>query len=222
MSSSYRLFVFDWEGTIVDPFGQLIRSIIREAEQLGLPETTAEDIKPYVEQGLLCTLKKVYPDNSASVYEQLIQNIQLAMIAKPQRIYLLPGVEAFIKKLHANGHFLAIASNKGRHSLERALHSSDLATYFHKVQSASNIAAKPNPQMLLEILDFFNVEKQQALMIGDSILDIEMASAIEVDSLGIDYYHLQTESLIQAGAKRVFEDYAALEQFLLKGCVNEL
>jgi len=68
--------------------------------------------------------------------------------------------------------------------------------------------------MLEDILELTGVPADKALMIGDSISDIEMASALHVASLGVDFYYQQDDDLKAAGALQVFDDFFTLGRYL--------
>ena len=97
---------------------------------------------------------------------------------------------------------------------QRALHVSELEIYFPVTRSADQAPAKPCPQMLEEILELTGVSADQTLMIGDAISDIEMASALDVASIGVDFYYQQGDDLKVAGALQVFDDFATLGDYL--------
>lgn len=52
-------------------------------------------------------------------------------------------------------------------------------------------------------------------MIGDSTTDMEMAKRINVNAIGMDFYHQQEEALKAAGALAVFDDYNLLSAYLM-------
>ena len=68
--------------------------------------------------------------------------------------------------------------------------------------------------MLEEILQEFAMPVHDALMVGDSVTDIEMAINIGMDAVGVNFYHLDPELLLAAGAMRVFDDYQLLADYL--------
>lgn len=109
---------------------------------------------------------------------------------------------------------MAIASNKGQHSLARALQITGLDKFFTITRSAGQVPAKPCPQMLEEIMDELGHDPSTTLMVGDSSLDMEMAKNCSVTAVGVDFYHQNEANLKAAGAIAVFDDYQLLAQFL--------
>ncbi|KTD57229.1 HAD family hydrolase [Legionella shakespearei] len=214
MSNPYQLVVFDWEGTIADTLGLILHTVANEASLLGFGEIDPNQARKYVELGLVQAIKKLLPQLSMTQHEQLLQAVQHAMISRPSEVCLLPGVLEFIHKLHDAGIDLAIASNKGHQSLLRALQTTGLDELFKVTRSAGQVPAKPCPQMLEEIMDEFGCSASSTLMIGDSSTDMEMAAQINVNAIGVDFYHQQEASLMAAGALAVFDDYQKLADFI--------
>ena len=77
-----------------------------------------------------------------------------------------------------------MATNKGVHSLTRALKVTGLDNLIKITRCAGQVPSKPCPQMLEEIINEFDGIAARTLMIGDSPLDMEMAANIRVASIG--------------------------------------
>ena len=160
-------------------------------------------------------VRKLFPHLSSSEHEQLLQESQQELVTTPMNTCLLPGAKAIVEQLYHAGVMLAIATNKGYHSLQRTLQATGLDVFITTVRTAGQVPAKPCPQMLEEILDECGVLASEALMVGDSLVDIEMANQLGVDAVGVDFYHQQqAASLLAAGAKSVIDDYRQLADLL--------
>jgi len=74
----------------------------------------------------------------------------------------------------------AIATNRSDTMLP-LLETFDLNTYFDLVVRSIDVERpKPYPDMLHKVLDFFGIEPNQLVYVGDSLLDEQAASAAEV------------------------------------------
>ena len=210
---TYRVVVFDWEGTLGDTLGHIVHALAVEAKRLDFGEFDASLARPYVTLGLTGASKKLFPHLSLHQQEQLLEAVQ-RRLSKAIGCCLFPGAKAFVTALQGVGIDLAIATNKGPQSLQRVLHESGLEVFFKITRAAGQVPAKPCPQMLYEILDFFDVQASEALMIGDSVADIDMAVSAGMDAIGFDYYHQQDAELRAAGALAVFDDYEQVGVYL--------
>ncbi len=214
MSNPYQLIVFDWEGTISDTLGLILHTVASEAQRLGFGTIDAYQARQYVDLGLVQALRKLFPKLTLAEHEYLFQEIQHAMVMRPAEVCLIPGAREFIAQVVAARIDIAIATNKGQQSLVRALHATGLENTFKITRSAGQMPAKPDPEMLEDIMAVFAVSAANTLMIGDSTTDMEMAKKIGVTAIGVDFYHQNEEGLKQAGAAAVFDDYQRLADFL--------
>ncbi len=214
MKKSYQLVVFDWEGTLGDTPGHVINTLATQARCLHFGELNEKLARQYAVLGLVRAVKKLFPHLTLHQHEQLLHAVQKALISSSSDACLFPGAKALVEQISRAGLHLAIASNKGQHSLLRALQETGLQDFFRVTRAAGQSPPKPCPQMLEEIMAIFDVCASQTLMIGDSITDIEMALSVDVDAIGVDFYHDQRANLTAAGALAVFDDYSQLSQYL--------
>ena len=216
MKKSYRLVIFDWEGTLGDTLGHVVKALAEEATHLQLGELDERLARKFLTLGLATAIKKLFLHASLHQHEQLLQAVQQALTIPSTDTCLFPGVKRLVKDLHHAGFELAIATNKGPHSLQRVLHETGLDEFFKVTRAAGQTPPKPCPQMLHEIMDVFGVLPSETVMIGDSIADIEMASLADVDGIGVDFYHQQRASLLAAGALAVFDNDEQLANYFFE------
>lgn len=214
MSKRYRLVVFDWEGTLGDTLGQILNTVASEAKRLQFGIFDEREAREHVSLGLVMAVKKIFPHLTMQQHEQLLQAVHHALVANPLQICLIPGAKQMVEQLYQAGIHLAIATNKGEQSLARSLHACGLSGFFDITRSAGQVPAKPCPQMLQEIMDHCGVKASQTLMVGDSVVDVDMAKQLGVDTVGVDFYHQQATNLLAAGALEVFDDYRQLGDYL--------
>ncbi len=216
MGKSYRLVVFDWEGTLGDTLGQVLNTLAVEARHLHLGEVDEGLARHYLMFGLLVAIKKIFPRLAEEQHRQLLQVVQQSLALRPVDNYLLPGAKCIIQRIKKAGIDLAVATNKGQHSLQRTMQACGLDELFTVTRSAGQVPAKPCPQMLEEIMEVCGATTSDTIMIGDSISDIEMALSVGVDAVGVNFYHQdeQERELLAAGALQVFDNYQELACYL--------
>ena len=216
MNKKYRLIVFDWEGTLGDTLGQIVEIIIEAANHLNLGKFDEILARQVLIHGLNIGIKKIFPNLTPELHHQLLSTTQRTLSTRTSASYLLPGARTLIEEMSKEGYLLAIATNKGQQSMLRHLALSKMKDYFPVVRCAGQVPAKPCPQMLLEIMEEYGVSPSETLMIGDSLSDIEMASSIQVDSVGVNFYDQEKikQELLNAGALAVFDHYQPLQQFI--------
>lgn len=216
MTKRYALVVFDWEGTLGDTLGLILNIVSDIAERQGLQKPDPEKAMSYVGFGLINAIRKLYPELTESALQHLLNEVQTELMKRHDDAFLFPGALALIKMLHAQGIDLAIATNKGEKSLHKALQQTKLSSYFLVTRAAGQAALKPDPQMLEQILEISGHQVENALMIGDSTSDIEMAARLQMDVIALDFYHQQKEALLAEGALAVYDNYEDVAAFIMQ------
>jgi phosphoglycolate phosphatase len=79
---------------------------------------------------------------------------------------------------------------------------------------AGECFSKPHPQMLEEIMDELGTTPEQALMIGDTHYDLQMAQNARMAGIGVSYGAQTHESLIQHAPLACFDSFAKLHAWL--------
>ncbi len=135
------------------------------------PLTSVSDL--HGEQlGLTCTLSGFSSDTVANCVRTWFELEPLTMI----RRFIRPGLEEFLLSARSHGVMLAVLSDYPANEKLRAL---GVESYFHVVacaQDAEIQCFKPDPAGLLHVLKRLNVDKENALYIGDRVeVDAEAA-----------------------------------------------
>lgn len=68
-----------------------------------------------------------------------------------------------------------------------ALVSSGLGEHFDITRCADETRSKPDPAMLEEIVRFYGIEPAEAVMIGDTRYDLDMAQRLGMPSIGVEW-----------------------------------
>ena len=182
-----ELVVFDWDGTLVDSVGHIVACMQGAAADAGLPvpnETVARDV---IGLGLGDALAQLFPgEQDPELVARMVTAYRDRFLAAgPEAAAPFAGVPDLLAELHASGFRLAVATGKSREGLDKAFEQTGLATYFESVRCANDRLAKPHPAMLEEILAETGVPAGRALMVGDSVHDLNMAKAARVGGVGV-------------------------------------
>lgn len=210
----YQLVIFDWEGTLSDTLGQVLDCVATQAKKLNFEPFDEKLARKSIDLGLVNAIKRVFSHLDSQEQYELIDAVQEELTQRHGETYLMPGALDLIQKLQKANIELAIATNKGHQSLHLALVHSGLDSYFRTTRSASQTAPKPDPEMLEQILTELAIEPQAALMVGDSVIDMEMAKRVHIDAIGVNFYDQDASALNTAGAKAVFNQFKALADYL--------
>ncbi|MCL1068156.1 HAD-IA family hydrolase [Shewanella olleyana] len=192
----YQLVIFDWDGTLMDSIGKIVDCMQSVAQELSLLVPSEQQVRDIIGLSILPAMEKLFPDN-ADKYDDLLEaykNYYLNINSTPSPLF--EGIESVLTQIQAAGHTLAIATGKRRAGLDRMLAETGLGQYFVATRSADEAESKPHPSMITSLLEEFNVPPEQAVMIGDSKLDIAMANNAGVSSIAVTYGAHSLEDLL--------------------------
>ena len=214
MGKRYDLIVFDWDGTVMDSTAVIAASIQAACRDLGLAIPGDETARHVIGLGLTQALRYAVPDAPESMYEPLVERYRHHFLAQDREIPLFGGARETIAELHDAGYRLGVATGKSRKGLERALESTGLKQYFHATRTADMTFSKPDPAMLLELMDELAVNAGRALMIGDTTHDVQMAQNAGVDAVAIGHGAHPAEQLLALAPLALVEDFTELRAWL--------
>ncbi|HZM36695.1 MAG TPA: HAD-IA family hydrolase [Burkholderiales bacterium] len=183
---SYRLIVFDWDGTILDSPAGIAEAIQASCGALGLEVPDRDKASHVIGLGLPELMRTVAPALPVERYPEFIDAYRRHFRAREPSMQLFPGMRELLESLSAQ-FILGIATAKSRRGLERALDTTGLRPHFRASRCADETHPKPHPAMLLEIMEETGIDSKSVLMIGDTSHDMEMARAAGVAALAVSY-----------------------------------
>ena len=188
MKLPYKLLIFDWDGTLMDSETRIVNCMRAACVVNGFAAQSNDTLKDVIGLGLKEALKKLQPAENDRVIEKLAATYRREYLETNEtHSALFPGVENLLAELEDQGYLLAIATGKGRQGLDMSLEETKLHGRFHVTRCASETFSKPHPLMLEEILQFTGLDAEQALMIGDTEYDMEMARNANMHPLAVGY-----------------------------------
>ena len=129
---------------------------------------------------------------------------------------LFDGIAPLLSTLRGAGWLLAVATGMSRRGLDHCLASHGLTQHFVSLQTADDHPSKPDPAMLQAALFETACDAREAVMIGDTAYDMQMARDAGVRGLGVDWgYHAPAE-LRAAGAEWIAASPAEIGEYLLR------
>ncbi|WP_347454673.1 HAD-IA family hydrolase [Acinetobacter thermotolerans] len=213
MNSPIKLVIFDWDGTLFDSVGQIVSSLQFAAQQFQQPLTDA-DAKSIIGLGLPEVAQRLFP-TVPELHADILQAYSEHYVANSVNDAWFDGVSDMLYSLKGEGIKLAVATGKSRKGLDRVLKQTNSLELFHATRAASETRSKPHPLMLEEILAETGVNAHEAIMVGDTSYDLEMAMNIAMPSVGVAYGVHTPETLAQFNPLSIVNDVSSLHEFLL-------
>ena len=183
----FDLIVFDWDGTLFDSTALIARCIQAACADLGTPVPSDRDASYVIGMGLIEALAHAAPELPPERYRELADRYRHHYFGAQHEIVFFDGTLEMLKSLKDRKHLLAVATGKSRRGLDDVLHTSALKGLFDATRTADETASKPDPRMLLELMDELQVDPQRTLMIGDTTHDLQLAANAGVARIGVSY-----------------------------------
>lgn len=215
MASRFDLIVFDWDGTLMDSASAIVASIQAACVDLGVEPPDEASARHVIGLGLHDALSWAIPRLPQSQYLQMAERYRHHYLSRDLELSLFEGADELVTTLRARGVLLGVATGKSRTGLDRALASTGLTEYFHATRCGDECSSKPDPAMLLELMDQLGVRPERTLMVGDTTHDLLMASRAGVGALAAGFGAHPHEALTQAAPLHVARDFPELKAWLL-------
>jgi len=211
----YQLVIFDWDGTIMNSEARIVASIQTAAARCGLPVLSDHESKQIIGLSLDNAILGLYPDVTDEQV-QAMANAYSQCFLEESQVEMEPfdGAESLLLGLKMAGIKTAIATGKSRRGLDQVLSECGFGGYFDMTRTPVESASKPDPLMLQQILAELNVPVEQALMVGDTTFDLQMAANIDMDRVAMSY-GVHDQHLLDAHTPLAhFDDMQALHSWL--------
>lgn len=216
-----KLMAFDLDGTLLDSVPDLAKAVQLTLAELNLPTQKQEQVRGWIGNGARVLVKRALsgdikgdvPDDIFEKAYPLFLKHYAAHLNCDSVLYAQ--VEQTLVALKNAGIILACITNKPTQFTLPLLEEIGLANLFDKVVCGDTYEErKPHPMPLLEVAKSFNVEPSLAIMVGDSVNDIDAAKAAGFYSVCVDYGYHGDDDVYQMGADVVISHFSEINQLL--------
>ncbi|MFM2434489.1 MAG: hypothetical protein RL063_468 [Pseudomonadota bacterium] len=185
--------MIDLDGTLVHSAPEIARGINAMLGALSLPTLSAVQIEAYIGDGAEKLIKRALtqqsdcePDSALFVQAKQLFFTEYAKVVSQSLPY--PGVVSALKALKNAGYRLACVTNKPHTFTQDLLIASNLLPYFEVVVAGDTLAKKkPDPDQLIYCCEQFGVAVSEAVMVGDSKVDVAAARSAGCPIIAVSY-----------------------------------
>ena len=200
-----KVFIFDLDGTLLDTLGDLAASVNYALRTHGMPEHSIDDVRRFVGNGARKLMERAIPEGAATPdFEATFATFReyyMQHSLDTTRPY--DGIPETLIELKARGCRLAVVSNKMMAATQ------ELCRHFFQdtievaicENEAQGIRKKPAPDTVFAALQSLGVEKDNAVYVGDSDVDIQTAANAGLPCISVLWGFRDRDFLIQHGAK---------------------
>lgn len=165
------LLIFDLDGTLIESKWDIAESVNYTLAELGLPERPLEEIFGFVGDGVKKLLHLAVGEGNQVRFEEALQVFRGHYLEHClDRTTFFPGIEPMLQ--HFAYKQKAVATNKSIDYTRVIVNGLGAQHFTYLVGGDNGFGLKPEPGMLLHILERLNVPKERAILVGDSTNDI--------------------------------------------------
>ena len=209
------IIIFDLDGTLLNTIDDLGSACNYALENTGYPTYPIEAYPAKVGNGINNLIRRALPETERTEENVLrVREYFVPYYNEHNRDYTRPyeGIPEVLAALKAQGHQLAVASNKYQAATEKIVDHFFPGVFDVILGEREGIERKPNPQIVYDILDrcakrtkTANAERQKTLYIGDSLVDFETAKNAHVPFVACSWGFVAREKLVEAGIEHIID-----------------
>lgn len=207
-----NLIIFDFDGTLLDTYEGIKDALNYTIKAYNKREWSLKEVKRKVGKGLEILIEEAIGKEYISEGVKLFRERYSKVFLKKSKI--LPFVKDTINFLQEKKIKLAIASNKPSDFTKKLLENFGISNHFSLILGPFEVEKlKPNPEMLLKILDKLKIQRRDALYVGDMLLDAETAKNAKIDCILVSTGGNEFDELKETG----FPVIRNLKELIFKG-----
>lgn len=220
MSGPLRLVIFDVDGTLIDSQAHIVAAMNGAFEGLGLTPPTRDDTLSIVGLSLPVAMDRLAPDAGSTTRAALVEGykdgfMRLRLENGKALSPFYPGAQEMLKTLATRDDLLlGIATGKSRRGMDHLMEMHGIRPLFQTVQVADDHPSKPNPSMIHACLSETGVDTTHAVILGDTVFDMEMGHNAGIPAIGVNWGYHSAENLTRAGARVVLDSFGQLDGVL--------
>ena len=188
--------IFDFDGTLADTHIAIRQAFFQTLGDVNAPIP----IGPFFDEICCQNLEGMFQSLGVVDKEQLqyavSQYCRRYRAISPKMTRLFSGVFEILSTLHEYQYSLAIGTNESRDNLENLFPSLGLRDLFAVTVCENEVSyPKPYPEMVFRIMEETGSSPSETLMVGDSVLDMQIGKTTGCYTCGVTYGSHSEEKL---------------------------
>ena len=195
-----KLILFDLDGTLLNTIEDLGEAVNYALALEGLPQHKMDKFPAMVGRGIRNLVKSALPEElrADDAYVDKCLAIFKEYYSEHIDVHTRPyaGMQELLRELHLQGIKMAVVSNKFQEGAELLVNEffGDIP-FVCVLGNREGHPLKPDPAIVEEVLLLAEVQKENAVLIGDSIPDMLTAAGAGIDSIGVTWGYCTKEEL---------------------------
>jgi phosphoglycolate phosphatase len=213
-----QLLIFDLDGTLIDSRLDLANAVNATRVHLGMSPIENERVYSYVGNGAPVLIRRALGEQAteAEIEEALEFFLEYYREHELDHTVLYPGVRESLDRFRAAGKQMAVLTNKPVRMSTAIVEGLGVGGHFFRVYGGNSFEfKKPNPVGVEALMREAGVEREGALMIGDSSVDVHTARNAGIRCCGVTY-GFQPETLADPAPDLLADRMEQVADWVLK------
>lgn len=187
MNKKYKLVIFDLDGTLADTSLGVVNCVKYTQKKMGLPEITKEQLYSHVGP----PMEESYSRNFGLTGDKLKTAVELhkeyAVFQGYRELTVYEGIYQLLNELRESEIKTAVATLKAQTTAEKIFKEYKMDNLFDIVIGTNSDNPKTKTQLLEECLNEVGIDREKAVLIGDSKYDAIGAEQANIDFIAVTY-----------------------------------
>ncbi len=192
----YKNIFFDLDGTLTDSKPGIVRSVQYALRCFGIDEPDLDKLTPFVGPPLAHSFMEFYGFTEEEAKEAVECYREYYAENGLYENQLYEGITMLLNSLKEKGYRIILASSKPRIFVKRVLSYFRILRYFDIVDG-SELDGKntDKAQLIAHMMEKWDLNASESVMIGDRKYDIQGAQANSMDSIAVGYGYGSVDEL---------------------------
>lgn len=192
-------------------------------EEYKLTDEVYKEWQQLIGVPLMRQMEIIFPDHTEEYWLEVATRYREIYDGKTIELCpLFPHLITMLETLKASDIKITIASSKRRHLIETVLDHHNLSHFFSLIVGAQDVQNhKPHPESVHLTLQKMDMTAADAVVIGDSTYDLDMARGANVDAIGVTTGIHTTEILATSQPKHIVKGLDEVLPIILNGRITK-
>lgn len=207
---SYQAVIFDLDGTLLNTLEDLADAVNFSLKKHKKPTRTIEEVRQFVGNGIAKLIERAVPENTKEWEKESILEDFRQYYGEHCQDKTTPyeGILEVLQSFYEKNIKMAIVSNKADFAVQELVpfYFQDKIAVAKGENEKAGVRKKPAPDMVNAALEELGCEKEQAVYIGDSDVDLETAKNANIPCIGVSWGFRGRDFLEKHGASVVIDE----------------
>lgn len=203
----YQLAIFDMDGTILDTLVDLTNTMNYALEVNGYPTHTIDSVRTFVGNGIPKLIERAVPAGLDADMREKVRQDFMTYYKEHCADYTQPyeGIPELIYDLRKAGCKTAVVSNKADSAVHDLCNRYFPCLFDVEIGDREGFAKKPAPDSVNEVLRQLGIDREHAVYIGDSEVDVMTAKNARMDCIAVSWGFRSVPFLKEQGASLIVD-----------------